>query len=91
MRRNYQQTRPRPHNCRYYVEVRDGEDPMRAYRRIKKKMKDDKFVEQIKERQYYRKPSEKRQERLKKRRLVIKRLTQASVEERNMTGIRRQH
>ena len=64
---------------------------MRAYRRIKKKMKDDKFVEQIKERQYYRKPSEKRQERLKKRRLVIKRLTQASVEERNMTGIRRQH
>ena len=55
------------------------------------KMKDDKFVEQIKERQYYRKPSEKRQERLKKRRLVIKRLTQASVEERNMTGIRRQH
>ena len=45
MRRNYQQTRPRPHNCRYYVEVRDGEDPMRAYRRIKKKIKDDKFIE----------------------------------------------
>ena len=90
MRRNNPQQN-RPHNCRYYVEVRDGEDPMRAYRKIKKKMKDDKFIEEIKKRQYYQKPSEKRQERLKKRRLVIKRLTQASVEERNMTGIRRQH
>ena len=74
MRRNYQQTRPRPHNCRYYVEVRDGEDPMRAYRRIKKKIKDDKFIEEIKERQYYTKPSDRRQERIKKRRMVLKRL-----------------
>ena len=84
MRRNYQQTRPRPHNCRYYVEVRDGEDPMRAYRRIKKKMKDDKFIEQIKERQYYRKPSEKRQERLKKRALVLKRLQRDNDDNRFM-------
>ena len=37
----------RPANCRYYVEIRDGEDPMRAYRKIKKKMKDDKFIEEI--------------------------------------------
>ena len=65
---------PRPPNCRYYVEVRDGEDPMRAYRKIKKKMKDDKFIEEIKERQYYHKPSDKRQERLKKRRMVLQRL-----------------
>ena len=57
---------PRPPNCNYYVEVRDGDDPMRAYRRIKKKIKDDKFFEKLKERQYYRKPSEKRQEKLKK-------------------------
>ncbi len=64
----------RPHNCRYYVEVRDGEDPMRAYRKIKKKMKDDKFIEEIKERQYYIKPSDRRQERIKKRRMVLKRL-----------------
>ena len=53
------------------------------------KMKDDRFFEQIKERQYYRKPSEKRQERLKKRRLVIKRLTQAAEDERSMGGSRR--
>ena len=31
---------PRPHDCNYYVEVRDGEDPVRAYRRIKKKIKE---------------------------------------------------
>ena len=64
----------RPANCRYYVEIRDGEDPMRAYRKIKKKMKDDKFIEEIKERQYYAKPSDRRQERIKKRRMVLKRL-----------------
>ena len=64
----------RPANCRYYVEIRDGEDPMRAYRKIKKKMKDDKFIEEIKERQYYIKPSDRRQERIKKRRMVLKRL-----------------
>ena len=84
MRRNYQQTRPRPHNCRYYVEVRDGEDPMRAYRRIKKKIKDDKFIEEIKERQYYTKPSDKRQERLKKRALVLKRLQRDNDDNRFM-------
>ena len=87
MRRNNQQTRPP--NCRYYVEVRSGEDPLRAYRRIKKKMKDDRFIEEIKERQYYIKRSDKRQERLKKRRLVIKRLSQAAESERSMGGVRR--
>ena len=75
---------PRPHDCNYYVEVRDGEDPVRAYRRIKKKIKDDKFFEEVKERQYYKKPSEKRQERIKKRRLVIKRLTLAAEDDRFM-------
>ena len=89
MRKNSQQNRPP--NCRYYVEVRDGEDPMRAYRKIKKKMKDDKFIEEFREKQYYRKPSFKRREKAKKRRLVIKRLTQAAEDERSMGGFRRQH
>ena len=53
----------RPHGCNYWVEVRDGEDPSRAYRRIKKKTKDDKFFEEVKERQYYQKPSFKRREK----------------------------
>ena len=80
---------PRPPNCRYYVEVRDGEDPMRAYRKIKKKMKDDKFIEEFREKQYYRKPSFKRREKAKKRRLVIKRLTQAAEDDRGMVGSRK--
>ena len=42
----------------YYVEVRDGEDPMRAYRKMKKWIKEDKFVETVKEKGTYRKPSE---------------------------------
>ena len=79
----------RPHGCNYWVEIRDGEDPSRAYRRIKKKIKDDKFFEEVKERQYYRKPSEKRQERLKKRRLVIKRLTQTAEEDRGGRSFKR--
>ena len=64
----------RPHGCNYWAEVRDGEDPMRAYRKIKKKIKDDKFFDEIKERQYYRKPSFKKQERAKKRRMVLRKL-----------------
>ena len=73
-----------PPNCRYYVEVRAGEDPIRAYRKIKKKMKDDKFIEEIKERQYYHKASDKRQERLKKRALVLRRLQRDSDDNRFM-------
>ena len=75
---------PRPPNCRYYVEVRDGEDPMRAYRKIKKKMKDDKFIEEFKEKQYYQKPSDKRQEKRKKRALVLRRLQRDNDDNRFM-------
>ena len=74
----------RPANCRYYVEIRDGEDPMRAYRRIKKKIKDDKFIEEIKERQYYQKPSFKRRERAKKRAQVLRRLQRDNDDNRFM-------
>ena len=73
-----------PSGCNYYVEVRDGEDPMRAYRKIKKKIKDDKFFEQVKERQYYRKPSFKRREKAKKRALVLRRLQRDNDDNRFM-------
>ena len=76
----------RPHNCNYYVEIRDGDDPMRAYRKIKKKIKDDKFFEQIKERQYYRKPSFKRREKAKKRVQVLRRLQRNNDTDRFMGG-----
>ena len=78
-----------PPGCNYYAEVREGEDPMRAYRKIKKKIKDDKFFEEIKERQYYQKPSEKRQERLKQRRRVLQRLQSDRDSNRFMGGGRR--
>jgi len=65
---------PRPYNCNYYAEVRDGEDPMRAYRKIKKKIKDDKFFDILKEKQYYQKPSFKKREKAKKRRITLKKL-----------------
>ena len=78
-----------PPGCNYYAEVREGEDPMRAYRKIKKKIKDDKFFEEIKERQYYQKPSEKRQERLKQRRRVLQRLQSDRDSNRFMGGRRK--
>ena len=73
----------------YYTEVRDGEDPMRAYRRIKKKIKDDKFFDVLKERQYYRKPSFKNREKAKKRAQVLRRLQRENDDNRFMGGARR--
>ena len=35
----------------YYAEVPEGGDVMRAYRKIKKKIKDDKFIEELRDRQ----------------------------------------
>ena len=83
-KREWKPRPPMPSGCSYYVEIRDGEDPMRAYRKIKKKMKDDKFIEEIKERQYYHKPSDKRQERRKKRALVLKKLQRDNDDNRFM-------
>jgi ribosomal protein S21 len=47
---------------------------MRGYRKIKKCIKNDKFFEEIKDRQYFQKPSKKRQEKLKQRKVVLRRL-----------------
>ena len=49
------------HGC--YVEVREGEDAVRAYRKIKRWIKEDKFVETVKEKGTYRKPSEIKREK----------------------------
>jgi len=41
----------------YFVDVtKAGGDAVRAYRKIKRKIKDDKFFETIRERSVYRKP-----------------------------------
>ena len=58
----------------YYVEVRPGEDAIRAYRKIKKHMKEDKFFETEKLRSHFRKPSEIKVEKAKERRAVLRKL-----------------
>ena len=58
----------------YYVEVRPGEDAIRAYRKIKRDIKEDNFIDQIKNSNTYRKPSEIKVEKNKERRKVLRKL-----------------
>ena len=58
----------------YYVEVREGEDAIRAYRKIKRWIKEDNFIDQIRNNNTYRKPSEIKVEKAKERRKVLRKL-----------------
>jgi ribosomal protein S21 len=58
----------------YYVEIPQGGDAMRAYRKIKKWIKNDRFMEELKDRQYYQKPSFKKREAEKRRKQVLRKL-----------------
>ena len=58
----------------YYVEVREGEDAIRAYRKIKRWMKEDKFIEQIRANSTFQKPSEIKREKEKERRKILRKL-----------------
>tara|TARA_Y100001973_G_scaffold96047_1_gene150257 strand:+ start:718 stop:963 length:246 start_codon:yes stop_codon:yes gene_type:complete len=61
---------------RYFVDVvKAGGDPVRAYRKIKRKIKQDRFLEELRDRQYYVKPSEKKREKKKRARQLIKKKT----------------
>ena len=51
----------------YYVEVREGEDAVRAYRKIKRWIKEDKFIDQIRANNTYQKPSEIKREKQSRR------------------------
>ena len=42
-----------------------GDDVMKAYRRLKKKIMKDDLMDTIRDKRYYKKPSERRQEKLK--------------------------
>ena len=88
MRRNNRTNRPLGFHG-YYVEVPEGGDVMRAYRKIKKWIKNDKFIEEIKDRQYYRKPSAIRQEYLKRRKITLKKLQRERDDNRFMGGRKR--
>ena len=58
----------------YYVEVREGEDAVRAYRKIKRWIKEDKFIDQIRANNTYQKPSEIKREKAKERRKILRKL-----------------
>ena len=58
----------------YYVEVPAGGDAVRAYRKIKRWIKEDKFIDQIRANNTYKKPSEIKVEKNKERRKVLRKL-----------------
>ena len=58
----------------YYVEVREGEDAIRAYRKIKRWIKEDKFIGQIRANNTFQKPSEIKREKAKEKRKVLRKL-----------------
>tara|TARA_Y100001937_G_scaffold84512_1_gene114379 strand:- start:81 stop:374 length:294 start_codon:yes stop_codon:yes gene_type:complete len=58
----------------YYVEVREGEDAVRAYRKIKRWIKEDKFIDQIRANNTYKKPSEIKREKAKEKRKILRKL-----------------
>ena len=58
----------------YYVEVREGEDAVRAYRKIKRWIKEDKFIDQIRANNIYQKPSAIKREKAKQRSKVLRKL-----------------
>ena len=87
MEKRYKPNRPQGFHA-YYVEVRPGEDAVRAYRKIKRKIKDDKFIEELRDRQYYQKPSFKKRERAKAKAKVLRKLQRERDDNRFM-GVRR--
>ena len=58
----------------YYVEVREGEDAIRAYRKIKRWIKEDKFIDQIRANNTFQKPSEIKREKAKEKRKLLRKL-----------------
>ena len=58
----------------YYVDVPPGGDAVRAYRKIKRWIKEDKFIEQIRANNTFQKPSEIKREKAKEKKKVLRRL-----------------
>ena len=67
---NFVDRTPSPH---LEVRVRDGQDVMQAYRKLKKKLLKEGVLEEVRERRYFIKPSEKKKERLNKIKRMQKR------------------
>ena len=89
MEKKYNKTNSRPSGFSgYYVEVRPGEDAIRAYRKIKRKIKDDNFIEELRDRQYFQKPSFKKREAAKAKKKVLRKL-QRERDDSQFMGVRR--
>ncbi len=73
MRKNNKTNRPLGFHG-YYVEVPAGGDAVRSYRKIKRWIKEDKFIDQIRAKSTYQKPSEIKREKQKERRKTLRRL-----------------
>ena len=87
MRRNNKTNRPVGFQG-YYVEIPDGGDAMRGYRKIKKWIKNDRFIEEIRDRQYFQKPSFKKREVEKRRRQTLRKLQRERDDNRYMGKLR---
>ena len=73
----------------YYVEVRPGEDPLRAYRKIKRQIKEDNFIDQIRDSNTYKKPSQIKREKAKEKRKVLRKLQRERDDNRYMGRTKR--
>ena len=65
----------------YFVDVtKSGGDAVRAYRKIKRRIKQDRVIEELRDRQYYKKPSEiKREKRKQAKRLQRKKQAEIDI------------
>ena len=61
----------RPPSPYLEVRVRDGQDVMQAYRKLKKKLLKEGVLEELRDRRYFIKPSEKKKEKLNKKVFTI--------------------
>ena len=70
----------RPRATGYEVHVPKGDDPMRHYKRLKKRMTKDGFFQELKDRRYFISNVEKRREREKReKRMIAKERTKQSL------------
>ena len=83
MRRNNKSNRPLGFHG-YYVEVPPGGDAVRAYRKIKRWIKEDRFIETIRNKSHFQKPSEIKREKEKQRKKVLRKLRRERDDNRMM-------
>ena len=87
MRKNYKTNRPIGFHG-YFVDIPEGGDAMRAYRKMKKWIKNDRFIEELRDRQFYQKPSFKKREIQKRRRQTLRKL-QGQRDDNRFMGVNR--